>query len=98
MPRAALTFEEVEKELMEDPEFRQEYENNKPFSDIALEIVKARCMAGLTQAELARVIGTTQAVISKIENLSIKDIKVSTLFKVAKALNLNLDIKFTKAA
>jgi hypothetical protein len=43
-------------------------------------------------------IGTTQSVISKIENLSIKDIKVSTLFKVATALNLKLNIKFTQAS
>jgi ribosome-binding protein aMBF1 (putative translation factor) len=98
MPRQTLTFEEVEKELMEDPEFKQEYERNKPFSNIALEIVKARCLAGLSQAELAKRIGTTQAVISKIENLSIKDIKVSTLYKVSQALGLNLDIKFTNAA
>lgn len=98
MSRPVLTFEEVEKELFEDPEFRQEYEKNKPYSDIALEIVKVRCLAGLTQAELAKKIGTTQAVISKIENFNIKDIKISTLYKVAKALNLGLDIKFTNVA
>ena len=98
MSRPSKSYEEVKNKLMQNPELRKIYEENKPFSEIAMELVKIRSMSNLSQAELAKKIGTTQSVISKIESLDIEDIKLSTLFKVAKALNMKVEIKFISAA
>lgn len=98
MSRPAKTFEELEKKLMENPKFREEYEKHKPYSDIAMELVRIRSISNLTQTQLAKKIGTTQSVISAIESLNIEDIKLSTLYKVAEALNYKVDIKFIPAA
>lgn len=98
MARPSKTFEEVKQKLMKDSEFKAEYEKNKPYSIIALELVRIRSEAGLTQSQLAKKMGTTQSVISAIESLDIADIKLSTLYKVAEALNMKVEIKFFPAA
>jgi len=94
MSRQSKSYQEVKNKLLKDPEFKAEYEKNKPFSDIALKIVRIRSEAGLTQAELAKKLGVSQPVISKIESLNIEDIQLSTIFKIAKALNLEVKIDF----
>jgi len=53
------------------------YENFK----IGALIYEARRKKGLTQEELAEIVGTTKSYISKIEN-NIKEVRISTLQKI----------------
>lgn len=89
---------EVKAELMEDAEFKQEWEETKPFRQVASEVIRVRCEKGLTQKELAEMIGTTTSAISRLESLNYGRVTLSTLVKIAKALNLELDIHFREAS
>ena len=67
--------------------FDEEYEKFK----IGILLRKARKEAKMTQNELASLIKTKKASISRLENHS-QDIKLSTLIKIAAALNKQLKI------
>jgi HTH-type transcriptional regulator/antitoxin HipB len=67
--------------------FDEEFEKFK----IGILLRKARNDAKITQAELAKRLNTKKSSISRIENHA-EDIKLSTLVKVATALNKQLKI------
>ena len=54
-------------EMMQDPEYREEFELQEEEFTIARELIKARLRAGLTQQQLAERMGTKQSVIARIE-------------------------------
>ena len=53
---------------MKDPEFRAEYEPQRPRMDLAMTLAEARRRAGLTQAQLAARMKTSQAAVARIES------------------------------
>ena len=71
--------------------FVRAYEEIGPLMDIAMMIVEARHKAGLSQNELARKLGTTQSVISRIENGN-QNLSVNVLAKIAEVLDCNLTV------
>jgi ribosome-binding protein aMBF1 (putative translation factor) len=62
------TFKELKAELMGSPEFRAEYERLRPEFELAQTIIAARAAQGLTQAELATRMGTSQSYIARLES------------------------------
>lgn len=54
--------------ILANPEARAEYEAQAPEFDIARELIAARARAGLTQAELAEKMHTTQSTIARLES------------------------------
>ena len=60
-------------------------------------VYAARTRAGLTQTELARRMGTQQSVISAVENGG-QVPSVSTLWRIARALDLRLTIDMVAAS
>jgi transcriptional regulator with XRE-family HTH domain len=63
------------------------------------EVLKARAEAGLTQAELAERIGTTQSAIARLESATPKHSpSIATLQKYAKALGYRVQIRLVKSA
>ncbi|KON81410.1 helix-turn-helix domain-containing protein [Azoarcus sp. PA01] len=54
--------------LLTNPEVRAEYEAQAPEFDIARELINARARAGLSQAELAERMHTTQSTIARLES------------------------------
>jgi ribosome-binding protein aMBF1 (putative translation factor) len=54
-------------ELLEDPEVRREYEELGPEFEFIRALVAARSEAGLSQAEVAKRMGTTQSVVARLE-------------------------------
>ena len=62
------TFKEMKAELMQDPEFRAEYERLRPEFELAQTIIAARATQGLTQAELAARMETSQSYIARLES------------------------------
>lgn len=60
-------------------------------------VLKARAEAGLTQAEVAKRIGTTQSAIARLESASSKHSpSLSTLQRYAKAIGYRLELKLVK--
>jgi ribosome-binding protein aMBF1 (putative translation factor) len=62
------TLAKLRKELLTDPEVKTEYDRLGPIYAVVGEMVEARHKAGLTQADLARRMGTSQSVIARLEN------------------------------
>ena len=54
--------------ILANPEARAEYEAQAPEFDLARELIAARDRAGLTQAELAERMNTTQSTIARLES------------------------------
>ena len=54
--------------ILATPEARTEYEAQAPEFDLARELIAARDRAGLTQAELAERMHTTQSAIARLES------------------------------
>ena len=88
-----MKHEEVKKQLLQDPEVKNEYEKLKVLYDIKREIIKLRIEQGLSQQELADKIGTKQSAISRLENGEYNP-SIDFLNKVAKALGKELLVKF----
>lgn len=85
-------FEEFEAELLKDPEIRREYEDLKPKYDMIRNLIERRSKLGISQTELARIIGTKQPAISRLEKGDYNT-TLSTFFKVADALDLEVSLK-----
>ena len=58
----------LREQILSDPEAHTEYERLGPIFAVVGEMVEARQTAGLTQAELARRMGTSQSVIARLES------------------------------
>lgn len=90
----AIPFEKLKMDLMKDPKFRHEYEKLQPHFEIASQIIEARIKRGITQEELAKRMGTGQAVISRLEGMNARP-SISLIQRVADALGLKVELKFT---
>ena len=86
-----IPYEKLRKDLWKDPEFRREYKKLEPEFQIARQIIGARIKKNMTQAELAKIMGTGQAVISRLEGMNAKP-SISLLERVASALKTKLTI------
>ena len=80
------------KESLKDEEFKTAYDDKELRYKIVDILVGIRVQYKLSQAELAKKLGTTQAVISRVENGSV-NIGIDFLQKVANTFNKKLDIK-----
>ncbi|HET7052450.1 MAG TPA: helix-turn-helix transcriptional regulator [Solirubrobacterales bacterium] len=56
------------KDSLNDPEFRAEYERLAPYEELARIVIMRRAALGLTQAQLAALMGTTASAVSRIES------------------------------
>ena len=72
----------------------EEIEAEKERASIAEQIYALRIKAGLTQAELAERIGTTQSVISRLEDADYNGHTLAILRRIGKALEQKVSIQF----
>ena len=84
-------YEDFEAELLKDPEIRKEYEALKPKYMLIQTLIERRNELRMSQTQLASIAGTHQPAISRLERGD-GNMMLSTLFKVANALNMRLDI------
>ena len=79
------------------PDVRREYDGLKEEFELLDEILKARTEAGLTQAELATRIGTTQSAVARLESSMGKHSpSIGTLRRYASALGYRLQVHLVK--
>src|SRR6478735_5328183 len=79
------------------PEVRAAYDASAEEFAFLDEVLKARAESGLTQAEVAERIGTTQSAIARLESAEPKHSpSIATLQKYAKALGYSVQVKLVK--
>lgn len=79
----------------DDTELRQMIAEESVNAAIAQMIYEARTSAGLTQRELADLVGTKQPVIARLEDADYEGHSLSMLNRIAGALNRRLIVRLT---
>lgn len=93
MTKTKNALEILKRRREKDPELQKYYEEEKVNFSVALAIRKARGEENLTQEELARKVGTTQSVISRLEDADYEGHTMNMLRRVAEALNRRVILK-----
>jgi ribosome-binding protein aMBF1 (putative translation factor) len=79
-------------EKLKDAKFRKGFEEEYEKLSISEQIVRLRMQAGLTQAQLAKRIGTTASAISRYENADYDRYEIKTLRKIVEACGGHLKL------
>ncbi len=82
---------ELKKRFMGDPEFREEYARADEEYALVEALVRARTAAKLTQAEVAKRLGTTQSAIARLEGGRVSP-SFTTLRRYAEATGTRLTV------
>ncbi len=69
-------------------------EEERANAEVARKIYDLREEAGLTQRQLAKLVGTTASVICRLEDADYNGHSLAMLFRIAAALNKRLEIRF----
>lgn len=93
MSRKYIAVEDVAKAWFKDPEFVEAYDALEKEFALAEAFIRARAQAGLTQEQVAQRMGTTQAVVARLESGRVKP-STRTLERFAKATGTKLRIRF----
>ena len=91
MTKAGISFEEMKADMLKDEEFKIEYEKLKPRYEAIAQIIRARKEQNMTQAELAKRVGTQKSNISRLESGNYNP-SLDFLVKVAESLGKNLSV------
>jgi DNA-binding XRE family transcriptional regulator len=83
---------ELKKRWMRDPKFRKEYEMADEEFAVIEALIRARTKARLSQADLAKKIGTTQSAIARLEGGGVSP-SLSTLRRYAEATGTRLHLE-----
>ena len=84
---------DLHKRWMKDPEYRKEYDALEEEFALIAEVARARARAGLSQAELAKRMKTTQSAVARLESGRGMP-STRTLGRFAKATGHRLKISF----
>lgn len=87
------SISDLHQKWLQDPAYRETYDALADEFGLAELVIRARTEAGLSQAELAKRIDTTQSVIARLEGGDSKP-STRTLEKIAKATGTRLKISF----
>ncbi|MDX2112193.1 MAG: helix-turn-helix transcriptional regulator [Alphaproteobacteria bacterium] len=91
-----ISYEKLKKELLTNPKVKAEYDKLAAEFELAEELIKARSRAKLSQAQVARRMGTTQSVVAKLESGRSKP-SLRSLERYAQAIGARIRIKLVTA-
>ncbi len=89
--RLIYAFEDHLKESLKNPEFKKEWEESEVEYQLGRKLIEARLKSNLSQRELAKKVGTSQAAISRIESMDANP-SLSLLKRISTALGSKLQI------
>lgn len=93
MGKASISMESLKEKLLQDEEFRDEYERLRPRYELISLIIKTRLEQNLTQEELAQRIGTKKSNISRLESGNYNP-SLDFIIKVAEAFGKKVRLDF----
>jgi len=77
-----------------EPEMQRLFEEEVANREVAQKIYQLRTKAGISQTELARRVGTTQSVISRLEDADYDGHSLAMLNRIAAAMKQRIEIRF----
>ena len=87
-------FDRYLKDQLKDPAFKARFKHAGEAWDVAMQIAALREKAGISQKELAKLLGTSQQQISRLESTGYEGHSLSMLRRVAEALNARVRVVF----
>ena len=97
MPKTKDALKILDRLTGNDPQLREQIERETVNVQVAQLIYDARTKAGLTQRQLAALIGTSQPNIARLEDADYEGHSLTMLQRIAKALNQRLEISLRPA-
>ena len=91
----AIDFQSYLKNQLKNPEFKKHYDEYGKQLEIAYQILELRKKKNISQAQLAKKIGTKQSNIARME-AGQQNFSVDILGKIAEALGCNVKIMFCR--
>jgi ribosome-binding protein aMBF1 (putative translation factor) len=91
-----IPFEELAAKWLKDPAVKAEYDRLAPEFEFSAELLRARLRAGLSQAELAARMGTSQSAIARLESGQTLP-STKTLLRFAEATGSKLKLRLSAA-
>jgi len=85
-----IPFSKLRKKWQKDPEFRKEYAALEPEFALTRELIEARTEAGLSQEDVAKLMGTSQPAVARLESGHKPSMK--TLERYAEAVGRKVQI------
>jgi ribosome-binding protein aMBF1 (putative translation factor) len=90
-PKGTKTGKEVLDGLLEDPEFRKEWERTALARAVAIEVIRYRAEHGISQTELGRRLGMHQPAIARLEEGE-HNPSIDMLRRLSEKLEIDLNI------
>ncbi|NEQ15982.1 MAG: helix-turn-helix transcriptional regulator, partial [Moorea sp. SIO3E2] len=94
MTKTSDAIKILNKKIRTDPEMEEMIAEASLNAEVAQLIYEARTKAGLTQKQLAELVGTKQPVIARLEDADYEGHSLSMLQKISRALNHRVAIAF----
>jgi predicted transcriptional regulator len=91
-----IPFETLKAQLLADPKVKAAYDALAPEFEISAELLRARLRAGLSQAELAARMGTSQSTIARLESGQTLP-STKTLLRYAEATGSKVKVRLSAA-
>lgn len=95
MSNVSVSFDSMKEDLLKDQQFATEYDRLKPRYEAIEQIIRIRREQNMTQAELARRVGTQKSNISRLESGNYNP-SLDFLIKVSDALGKSLTVQLTQ--
>ena len=92
-----VNFKDLLSEELKDPSFEKEFNSLEEEFILAKEVILLRKTNNLTQKELAKLAGTSQPAIARLESGNYKNLSLNFIRKVAEALGAIPEIHLRKA-
>ncbi len=89
--RPIFTLDDHLKILLKNPRFKKEWEDSEAEAQLACKLIEARLRKHMSQRDLAKKVGTSQAAISRIESMN-GNPSLSFLKRISAALGTKLQI------
>jgi ribosome-binding protein aMBF1 (putative translation factor) len=91
-----IPFGEFKERLLSNPKVKAEYDALATEFEIAAELIRARIRAGLSQAELAVRMGTSQSAVARLESGQTLP-STKTLVRFAEATGSKIQVRLSAA-
>ena len=91
-----IPYKAFKARMLADPEVKREYDALEAEFAIASELIRARVRAGLSQAELAERMGTSQSAIARLESGQTLP-STKTLLRFAEATRSKVELRLSAA-
>ena len=91
-----IPFDEIKRRALMDPAVKAEYDRIGPEFEIAAELIRARVRAGLSQAQLAERMKTSQSAVARLESGQTLP-STKTLLRFAEATGSRVQVRLSAA-